>query len=226
MTARTRGVFVTGTDTGVGKTYVGTALIPRLVAQGIKVIPRKPAESGCELIGRELFASDAASLHAAAGHPGALEQVCPYRLRQAVSPARAARLKGLELTIADLEAASLSGADTDSFLWVEGAGGFYSPLASDGLNADLAVRLGLPVLLVAADRLGCINHVLLTVEAIRTRGLEASAVILNQTTAHSATDMNNAEDLGKWLKCPLIEVTYGEATRQPQLFELIRQLIW
>jgi dethiobiotin synthetase len=215
-------VFVTGTDTGVGKTYVGAAVISELASLGTTVVPRKPIESGCSLVDRELLPTDAKTLHDAAGGAGALHQVCPYRLRWPLSPERAARLEGLRVTIDDLARACLANLVADCFLWVEGAGGFYSPLAVDGLNADLAATLGLPVLLVAADRLGCINHVLLTADAIYARRSRLVAVVLNRLAATSASGMNNAEDLGKRLDCPLIEVGYGngESPNRSQWTEL------
>jgi dethiobiotin synthetase len=222
-----RGLFVTGTDTGVGKTYIGAAVIPYLVQRRIRVIPRKPVESGCKPAGRTLFPADAATLHAAADRPGTLDEVCPYRLRQPLSPPRAAWLEGLHLTIADLERTVFGGLASDRFVWVEGAGGFYSPLAFDGLNADLAARLKLPVLLVAADRLGCINHVLLTVEAIQARRLRLLAVVLNQTTPHTTAAMDNAEDLKQHLDCLLFKVDHGDtrSSAQLQLVQHIERLI-
>lgn len=222
-----RGVFVTGTDTGVGKTYIGAAVIPQLIARGLGVAPRKPVESGCELANNELIPVDAIELHTAASRVGDLEAVCPYRLRHAVSPERAARLEGLHLTIADLKRACSNDIGDDVFLWVEGAGGFYSPLASDGLNADLAAALGLPVLLVAADQLGCINHVLLTLEAIRARELKPLAVVLNQIAIDVSRAMHNAEDLRHRVSCPLFKVEHhraGAPTRS-QLKSLIDLLV-
>lgn len=221
------GVFVTGTDTGVGKTHIGTAAIKALVARGIHVVPRKPIESGCLIVGEELFPADAAALHAAAGEPGSLKDACPYRLREPLSPARAARLEGKHLSIADLERAALSGFDRESFLWVEGAGGFYSPLASDGLNADLAARLCLPVLLIAADRLGCINHVLLTAEAIGARGLRLRAVVLNRTNPQTTPEMDNAEDLKERIDFPIVSIGYREPVHasHPQLARLAELLL-
>ncbi len=222
-----RGVFVTGTDTGVGKTYIGTAVIQALITRAIRVIPRKPVESGCTFVRRELFPADAASLHAAAGRPGSLDEVCPYRFERPISPARAARLEALRVTIADLAQAVQDGVGDECFLWVEGAGGFYSPLASDGLNADLAVQLGLPVLLVAADRIGCINHILLTAEAIETRGLDLVAVVLDQTMPESIPAMDNAEDLKQHLDCRVFRVEHvarNDAAR-PHLASLVELLI-
>lgn len=222
-----RGVFVTGTDTGVGKTVLGTTMIRHLAARGVAVIPRKPIESGCVGTGTELIPTDAAALHIAAGRPGTLDEVCPYRFEQPLSPPRAARLVGLDLTVADLEQACRHDVGAHEFLWVEGAGGFYSPLAGDGLNADLAARLGLPVLLVAGDRLGCINHVLLTVEAIHTRGLNLLAIILNQIDANVDRKMNNAADLKQRLDYPIFALRYREMDRltRSRLIPLVNLLI-
>jgi dethiobiotin synthetase len=222
------GLFITGTDTGVGKTYIGAAVIPQMTARGVRVVARKPVESGCELAGGKLVPADAIKLHTAASRLGDLGEVCPYRLRHALSPERAAQLEGLHLTIADLQEACVNNIDGDAFLWVEGAGGFYSPLASDGLNADLAARLGLPVLLVAADRLGCINHVLLTVEAIRARGLDLLAVALNKTTPDIAPMMDNAADLSERLECPLFSIGHFESDKsvRSQIARLSQLLKW
>lgn len=199
-----RGVFITGTDTGVGKTEVGRRLVAALLGRGERVRVRKPVESGCAEIGGELIPADARALHEAAGGMEPLERVCPFRLRAAISPERAAVLEGRRLRIEDLLKASLAGVDAGDFLVVEGAGGFYSPLAEGALNADLAQRLGLPVLLVVADRLGCINHALLSVEAISARGLPLAALVMNRATDDGSPEgMDNALDLGSRLSPPV-----------------------
>ncbi|MGH8501449.1 MAG: dethiobiotin synthase [Gammaproteobacteria bacterium] len=216
-------MFVTGTDTGVGKTYVGAAVIRGLRARGVRVLARKPVESGCDVHGGQLMPADAAILHTAAGRIGNLMDVCPFRFRHALSPARAAHLESRHLIIAELEQACVKGVSDDSFAWIEGAGGFYSPLAADGLNADLAARLRLPVLLVAADRLGCLNHVLLTTEAIRARGLSLLAVVLNQIGRAATPAMNNADDLKQRLTVPLFK--FGHCSNGANLCTRIMQLI-
>ena len=205
------GIFVTGTDTGVGKTYVGVRLVRSLVSRGIRVCPRKPVESGCERIDDQLVPADASALARAAGPHVSLESVCPYRLLHPLSPDRAARIEGVEVKLSDLVSACR--ATADEFLLVEGAGGFYSPLSFDGLNADLAERLGLEVLLVAADRLGCINHVLLSVEAVQSHGLRLLGIVLNSLQHQSNTLMDNATDLRQRLSCPVVNVSHdaGEA---------------
>ena len=196
------GVFITGTSTEVGKTYIGTLLAEALVEKNITVIPRKPIESGCEISNGELMPSDAQALKAACGYQGRLNEVCPYRFAPPVSPARAARLAGQTVTIEQLAAACVDESE-NGFMLVEGAGGFYSPLCDDGLNADLAVALQLPVLLVANNALGVINQVLLNAEAINRRGLQLAAVVLNEIdpSHNQAAEMNNAADLEAMLDC-------------------------
>ena len=194
------GTFITGTSTGVGKTHVGVLLARALVDRGITVIPRKPVESGCERIGEALVPADAQALMQAAQYQGDLADVCPYRFQPPISPARAARIAKQVLTTAQLAAACTQDR-ADGFMLVEGAGGFYSPVAEDGLNADLAVSLQLPVLLVAENTLGVLNHVLLNVEAIRARGLQLVAVVLNTLEGNQDSHMDNAADLREQLDC-------------------------
>ena len=219
----TPGLFITGTDTGVGKTWVGAALAYLLVGRGLIVRPRKPVESGC-VRGEDdgLLPRDAEILHRAAQSPEPLERVCPYRLRAALSPERAAALEGLDLNLDRLVAACRAGVGEDDFLLVEGAGGFYSPLAAGALNADLATALGLPVLVVVADRLGAINHTLLTVEAVTQRGLKVVGVVLNQATPVTDREMDNAADLARWLGRPVTRVPHCSAppTGAPACAEL------
>lgn len=202
------GIFVTGTDTDVGKTYVGALLAEQLSAKGFKVIPKKPVESGCKKQGGELLPSDALELKQASGYTGNLSDVCAYRFEAALSPVRAAQLENKMLSIEQLsQACSYPG---DGFLMVEGAGGFYSPLADDGLNADLAEALQLPVLLVANDKLGCINQILLTAEAISNRGLTLAAVVLNSIESKKSLEMNNAEDLRKLITAPIFSLAHAQ----------------
>ena len=204
-----RGVFVTGTDTGVGKTVVGCALLGVLAERGLHLAVRKPVESGCEARGDGLHPADGDALRQAAGAREPLDAVTPLRLRHALSPERAAALEGVTLDRARLLAAC-EGVDTADFVLVEGAGGFLSPLAADALNADLAAALGLPLLVVVADRLGCINHALLTIEAIERRGLTVAAVVVNAADAEVDADMTNRDDLARRLPHPVLAFGHGE----------------
>jgi len=197
------GLFVTGTDTSVGKTQIAAALARLLAERNLIVRPRKPVESGCRREGGRLVPEDARTLQAAARTDDPLELVCPYSMEPALSPERAAVLSGTTLTLNGVQAACLEGVAETDFLLVEGAGGFYSPLAPGALNADLAVALSLPVLLVAADRLGTIGHTLMTVDAIKRRGLTLAGVVLNRLDPHGDPLMDNAADLSRWLGHPV-----------------------
>jgi dethiobiotin synthetase len=165
---------------------------------------RKPVESGCALSASGPEPADAIALHEAAGRVEPLDRVCPIRLRAALSPPRAARLEGRTLSLSELAASCQLGLEQQDLLVVEGAGGFYSPIAEDGLNADLAQRLGLPLVIVVADRLGCINHTLLTLEAARLRGLSIAALALSRPESPTETAMDNLEDLADLLSDPII----------------------
>ena len=199
----TKGLFVTGTDTEIGKTHTSIIIAKHLTHLGKIVIPKKPAESGCDEYVGQLVPGDAVALKDAAQFKGDLSEVCPFRFKEYTSPRRAANLTDQALTTQCLYEACLPKTEYD-FVLVEGAGGFYSPLSEDGTNADLAEKLGLPVLLVAPDRLGTINHVLLNAEAIKSRGLKLKAVILNQMDKNDQTDLlNNLEELSQFLDCPV-----------------------
>lgn len=206
-----KGLFISGTDTGVGKTHIGCLLAKQLIAQGYSPIPRKPIESGCQTSTDVLVPADALALSTACNYPQPLSTVCPYPLTAAISPAEAARRENKSIRLNQLVEACLPAmgepVSDKSILLVEGAGGFYSPLCEDALNADLAEQLKLPVLLVAEDKLGCINHILLSLQAIESRRLEVFAVVLNQINPANST-MNNASELARLISQPLIH-THG-----------------
>lgn len=169
-----RGLFVTGTDTGVGKTAVSCALAAHARSQGVRLAVMKPAETGCT----DQNPEDALALRAAAGSDDPLELVCPYRLPEPLAPAVAARRAGRKLSVAQvLDCAQKLAADRP--LLVEGAGGLLVPFTERETTAELIAALGLPVLVVARAGLGTINHTALTVEALRARKLPVAAVVLN-----------------------------------------------
>lgn len=215
-----QGVFITGTGTDVGKTFVGTAVARALSEQNINVIPRKPVESGCVKHNNELIPEDATALKKAANFQGDLDEVCHYRFEPAISPVRAAHLAKTILTTEQLVNICLNGSE-NGFTLVEGAGGFYSPIAENGLNADLAVALQLPVLLVADDKLGALNQVLLSVEAIKSHGLQLIGVVLNSLTNDKNENMDNAADLREYLDCPVFTSPF----KQEENAELPRAIL-
>ena len=169
------GVLVTGTDTGVGKTFVACALAHALRARGRSVAVMKPVETG--VTGRP---EDAVALRDAAADPAPLDEICPYRLRAPLAPAVAARLEGVTIDLARLEALVRRRLGVADVLIVEGAGGLLVPIADNVTYADLAARLQLPLVVVAANRLGTVNHCALTARVAETMGLEVLGLVLSQ----------------------------------------------
>jgi dethiobiotin synthetase len=205
-----QGYFITGSDTDVGKTYIACELIRQLRSCGVDLEVRKPAESGCAISDTgELIASDALALKAASAGSQPIERIAAHRFKAALAPPRAAIMEGCNLLIADLlDACSLD--DRNHLLIVEGAGGFYSPLAENGLNADLASLLQLAVIIVVKDRIGAVNQALMTIAAVESRQLSVAAVIMNQVEESSEADMNNAEDLRSHCQYPVFRCGYRE----------------
>ena len=206
------GLFITGTDTGIGKTVVGTSLVRALDQAGVNVQPRKPVESGCLMQDGVLLPADGLAYRNALRREMELDVITPHRFAAALAPPAAARLENKTISLAVLEAAVLQNLPDNCLCIAEGAGGFYSPIADDGLNADLAQKLGWPILLVAADRLGCINHVLLTLQAIQQRNLDCPAVVLNRNDDMPRTaGMDNAAELQRLISTPVFSVNYTES---------------
>ena len=198
------GVFITGTDTGVGKTTIACHLIKALEARGLPIAVRKPVESGCTEGRHGLIAEDADRLAAASKANPSSQQVCCYRYKAATSPARAAMLAGEALSMDQLVACCRC---EEHFAVVEGAGGLLSPIAADGLNIDLIAALGFSVIVVSPDRLGSINHILLTLEALAARQLNTIAVVLNRMHPQTyGSDLDNYRELGALTRVPIIQV--------------------
>lgn len=177
---RTRGLFVTGTDTGIGKTHASVALLHALRARGLTACGMKPVASGCVATAAGLRNEDAEALIAASDPVPAYADCNPVALAEPIAPHVAAELAGLSITLAPLRAAYGRLAARAERVVVEGAGGWMAPLASDLMQADLARALGLPVILVVGLRLGCISHALLSARAIRADGCALAGWIANR----------------------------------------------
>jgi len=179
---KTPGIFITGTDTGVGKTHVGAGLASALSEQGIDVGVMKPAETGCGFRNGILIPRDAVKLMKAGKCDDPLDLVNPYRFSAPVAPAIASELEGNRIEIRKIVSAFRMLARKHDLMIVEGAGGIMVPLTRTRSFLDLASELGLPVLIVARPGLGTINHTLLTVMALRTRGLRIAGIVINHAT--------------------------------------------
>jgi len=189
---RRRSLFVTGTDTGVGKTVVSCALIAGLRARGLDAGAMKPVETG---VGEE-GPLDAQALRAAAGDDDPLDLVCPEQFALPAAPTVAAAAEGRSVDGARIRDAFAEIAARHALVVVEGAGGLLVPVTDDADMADLAGSLGLPVLVVARAALGTINHTLLTLRELDRRGLECVGVVLSHSDGVlSPADAANLEVL-------------------------------
>jgi dethiobiotin synthetase len=184
MSKQTPGLFITGTDTGVGKTYVGCLIARSLYAAGLRVGVYKPVASGCRREGDTLVSDDALALWRAAGEPGELAHVCPQRFAAPLAPHLAARAEGKEVDAELLRTGLDYWRSRSDALLVEGAGGLMSPLTDDNYVADLAAELRFPLIVVVRNALGAIHQALatlVTAEAFAL-GLPVAGIVLNQPT--------------------------------------------
>ncbi len=189
------GLFITGTDTGVGKTYVAALVVRALAAEGWRVGVYKPVASGCRRDGNQLIADDALQLWDAAGRPGELEQVCPQRFAAPLAPHLAARAEGKRVDSKHLRSGLDYWLERSDIVIVEGAGGLMSPLSEDDYVADLADELRYPLVVVAKNALGAINQTLQTLVTAATfrRGLPIAGIVLNRPTpARSGSSTGSA----------------------------------
>ena len=196
-----RSLFITGTDTGVGKTTVACCLAASLRRRGMRIGVLKPAETGCaaDATGGRIPA-DAQRLAFFAASDRSLAETCPYALNDPLAPMVAADRDGVRIELQKIVAAHEALVESHDITLVEGAGGLLVPLTHSLTFADLALRLRLPLLLVVGNRLGAISHALLTVRAARAQGLEVLGYIVNALDSVSdlATE-TNAAVLAEWL---------------------------
>jgi dethiobiotin synthetase len=210
------GLFFTGTDTGVGKTWVTAGVARSLRARGRPVRVCKPVATGAERVQGQLQSADALVLAEAVGTPDRWAEVTPWIFPEPVAPAVAARWHGAELTIESLaEEARRFGRAGDMVL-VEGVGGLLCPLTETETVADLAESLQLPLVIVARRSLGTLNHTLLTLEAAQRRGLPVAGVVVNETVRPDGlADQSNVEELRRRLSVPILAVVEFREHGQP-----------
>ncbi len=179
MTMAPKGFFITGTDTDVGKTVVAAAVARYLRNQGLRVGVLKPVTSGAVQHEGRLVSEDAALLQWASGCTAAERDMAPYLLPEPLAPSEAAARAGVELCLEPIEQAFHRITANHDLTLVEGAGGLLVPLNNELLVADMASRLGLPLLIIARAALGTVNHTLMTCECAKARNLVIGGIIVN-----------------------------------------------
>ena len=214
---RMRGIFITGTDTGVGKTYVGAGLAAALHERGIDVGVMKPAETGCGLRRGVLVPRDALKLIKAGGVDDPLDLVNPYRFREPLAPAVAAARDGKMIDVKRIVSAFRTLARKHECMLVEGAGGILVPLTRSHNFLDLARIMNLPVLIVARPALGTINHTLLTIMALHSRRLRIAGIVINHRSRQrpGLAERTGPPVIERLSGVPIIgHVTYGQKDRR------------
>lgn len=200
----TRGLFVTGTDTGVGKTTITLGLMQALQARGQTVTAMKPVASGCVSTASGLISDDARRLQACSSIDVCYERVNPYAFEPPVAPHLAAEAVGARIDIAVIEQALRYLANDADQVLVEGVGGWLVPISQRQTMADVALALGLPVIMVVGVTLGCINHALLTAGAVQSAGLRLAGWIANRVDPTCQEPDAVVRAIGGWLAAPLL----------------------
>ncbi len=206
-----RGLFVVGTDTDVGKTYISCNIIRQIRASGESIGAYKPVCSGAvpTQAGEQIWA-DVEELRAATNNKFSRDQICPQQFQAPLAPPRAAALESRKVEETLLVDSLEVWKSQVDFLLIEGAGGLLSPVSEQLTNASLAQKFGFPILIIARAGLGTINHSLLTIESAQSRGLRIAGIILNEKKPRlSGTDRDdslqyNLQDLRSWTKSPVL----------------------
>jgi dethiobiotin synthetase len=204
--------FVTGTDTGVGKTTVTVRLMQQLIAQGKTVIGMKPVASGCEWLEGRWQNEDVRLLTAASNVKAPPELINPYRFTPAIAPHIAAAQAGVEIQLEVIQTAYTQLTAMADVVIVEGAGGLLVPLNQTHSIADLIQALQLPALMVVGMRLGCINHALLTAQVLKSRQIDCCGWVANRIDPNMSMPEENLQTLIDSLQQPpLLQVTFQES---------------
>ena len=208
-------MFITGTDTNVGKTYVAAGIADALLCRGVDVGVMKPAETGCSMRAGRLIPKDALRLMKAAKVQDSISLVNPYRFRKPLAPSVAAEREGKRINPARIGGAFKTLAKRHDFMIVEGAGGIMVPLTGSYTYLDLAEALGLQVLIIARPGLGTINHTLLTIAALRQRRITIAGIVINYTedSKHGLAEKTNPLEIEKLSGVRIVGiVSYGSCS--------------
>lgn len=198
------GYFVTGTDTGVGKTLISCALLHAFANAGKRVVGMKPVAAGCNLQDHHIQCDDVEKLRAASNVEAPLELICPYAFTPPAAPHIVAAQSGIHIELPLIRSAFAQLHQMADIIVVEGVGGFRVPLNATEDTADLARLFGLPVILVVGLRLGCLNHALLTAHNITTSGLHLAGWIANHVDPNLLFPSENIQALTERLPAPLL----------------------
>ena len=217
-----QGFFITGTDTGIGKTLVSCALLHAFAAHGQTVTGMKPVAAGRDDENGKW--TDVEALIAASTVDAPREWVNPYAFVPPIAPHLAAQQAGIEIDIAIIQQACVELRNLAEVVVVEGVGGFLAPLSTQHNGADMAAALGLPVILVVGMRLGCLNHALLTAQAIQAAGLTLAGWVANRIDSNMLAFEENVRGLEQRLDCPSLGVLPFQPEADAEEFSMLLNL--
>jgi len=206
MQNRTKDYFITGTDTEIGKTFITSALLRAFAQQGCSTLGMKPIASGADEINGVLRNEDVDSLVAASTVKAPQEIVVPYLMRTPAAPHIVAALENVKMDVQHIASCYQQTQDLADVVLVEGVGGFCVPLNDETSTVDLAQALSLPVILVVGMRLGCINHALLTAQAIKASGLRLAGWVANTVDIDMKFFEENVQALKQRIDAPCLAV--------------------
>jgi len=209
---RKRGLFIAGTDTGVGKTFVAAGLVRLARNQGLRAVAVKPVETGCPLRDGMLYPEDGVFLREASQDAISLDACVPFRFSLPASPARAAAMEGKHLSVPAIVEHVRTLAEEADLVVVEAAGGLMVPVQERLMMIDLAERLGYPTILVGRTRLGTINHTLLSVNLLTQREIPIAGIVLCRTEpASGPEELYTPADIARLVDgIPVVELPHLE----------------
>ena len=217
-------IFITGTNTEVGKTFITKNLIERIQLKGYSVSPYKPVEIGCIKKSLTLIPNDSMIYFRAINKKIALDQINPYRFLEPISPAAAIKRSKRKVTINDY-LSKLKDLPNSDLTIIEGAGGLCSPLAPDGYNIDLIRKVKVPTVLVAKDEIGVINNVILSLSMLQKYKIRVLAIVLNRKVSSQPDGMNNYQEIKSLIKVPLIQILNKKEDNDREFKKLIKIIL-
>jgi len=217
-------IFISGTNTEVGKTFITLNIIKLLESKGTRVNPYKPVETGCKQKLSELIPRDSMLFYKAINKRINLNQINPYRFVEPISPATAIKRSRRKIYIQNYSE-KLKDLPYGDITLIEGAGGLCSPLASDGYNIDFIKKINAPTILVAKDEIGVINNVILSINMLTKYKIKLLAIVLNRKANCQPIGMDNYKEIKSLCKTPLIQILNKQHNNQKEFNKLIKLII-
>ncbi len=200
-------IFIAGSDTNVGKTYIANNLVKLIISKGYTVTPFKPIETGCKKVNSQLIPNDSKMFFQSIKQKISLDEINPYRFSKPISPNKAILLARKKIYLKSY-LDKLKKLPKNDVLLIEGAGGLFSPLALDGLNVDFIKKVQAKTILVVEDKLGSINSALLNIECCKHKKVKLIGIVLNRKLKKITKGMDNLEEISSYSNVPIFQ-TYN-----------------